>query len=60
MKRFRVIEFSSAGNAETENKLNQEIKENERIVHFSVVENTNDYSKALGYLTFRVILEVNL
>jgi len=59
MKRFRVLEFTSVCNEETENKLNQEIKENERIVHFSVEKMTNDYSKALGDLTYKIILEVN-
>lgn len=59
MKRFRVLEFTSLSNKETENKLNQEIKENERIVHFSVEKMTDDYSKALGNLTYKIILEVN-
>ncbi len=59
MKRFRIIEFSSSGNTETENKLNQEIKQNEKIIHFSVEKNPNVYSQTINKFIIRAILEVN-
>lgn len=59
MKRFRVVQFTSSGNTETENKLNQEIKENEKIIHFSVEKNPNVYSQTINSFIIRAILEVN-
>lgn len=53
MKRFRVIEFSALGNFELEEKLNKEIKTDEKIIDFSIRQNPNPY----GGLLVRVILE---
>ena len=57
MKRFRVLEFTSNNNEETESMLNKEIKEKEKIIHFSVNKSPNAFVNATQGLVFRAILE---
>lgn len=58
MKRFRVIEFSFLTDSELEEKLNNEVSKSEKIVHFTIEKDSNQFS--LGKRNVRVVLENDL
>lgn len=55
MKRFRVLEFSFLTDSELEGKLNNEVSKSEKIIHFTIEKDPNQFS--LGKRNVRVVLE---